>query len=293
MPVMAYADGGPRYAPATSDRLAVWGQAFGSWGHWNSDGNAARLDRSSGGFFVGADTSVFEAWRVGAVAGYGRTSFDARDRASSGSSDNYHLGLYGGTAWGNLALRTGAAYTWHDITTNRGAIFPGFGDSLKGEYDAGTAQVFGELAYGLDVGSARLEPFANLAYVHLRTDGFTEQGGAAALTGRSATTDATFATLGLRASTTFDLGGAAVTARGMLGWRHAFGDAAPNAAMRFASGGDAFSVGGVPIARNAAVVEAGLDFRLSPNAVLGVSYGGQFSSGAIDQTFRASFSARL
>ncbi|WP_164107929.1 autotransporter outer membrane beta-barrel domain-containing protein, partial [Serratia marcescens] len=70
---------------------------------------------------------------------------------------------------GDLALRTGAAYTWHDITTNRSVVIPGFGDSLKGKYGAGTAQVFGELAYGLNMGAARFEPFANLAYVNLHT----------------------------------------------------------------------------------------------------------------------------
>jgi outer membrane autotransporter protein len=293
MPVMAYADGGPQYVPATTDRFAVWGQAFGSWGHWNSDGNAARLNRSTGGFFVGADAPLFDTWRFGAVAGYSRTNFNVRDRASSGSSDNYHLGVYGGTSWGDLAFRTGAAYTWYDITTSRSVVFPGFGDNLKGKYDAGATQVFGELAYDMNMGSARFEPFANLAYVNLHTDGFRETGGAAALTSPSANIDAAFTTLGLRTSTSFTLGEAAVTAKGTLGWRHAFGDVTPNTAMRFASGGDAFSIGGVPIARNAAVIEAGLDFNLSPSAVLGVSYGGQFGSGVTDQTFRANFNMKF
>lgn len=293
MPVMAYAAGGPQYVPATTDRFAVWGQAFGSWGHWNGDGNAARLNRSIGGFFIGADTPVFDTWRFGAVAGYSHANFNVRSRASSGSSDNYHLGLYGGTAWGNLGFRTGAAYTWHDIATNRSVIFPGFGDSLKSRYDAATAQVFGELAYGMNMGAARFEPFVNLAYVNLHTDGFTEQGGAAALTGSSSNTDATFTTLGVRASTTFNLGEAAVTAKGMLGWRHASGGLTPDEVMRFASGSDAFAIGGIPIARNAAVVEAGLDFNLSPNAALGVSYGGQFGSGVTDQTFRANFNMKF
>jgi outer membrane autotransporter protein len=293
MPVMAYADGGPQYVPATTDRFAVWGQAFGSWGHWKSDGNAAGLNRSIGGLFLGADAPVFDTWRFGAVAGYSHTNFDVRDRASSGASDNYHLGFYGGTSWGDLAFRTGTAYTWHDITTTRSVIFPGFGDSLKGKYDAGTAQVFGELAYGMNMGAARFEPFVNLAYVNLHTDGFRETGGAAALTSPSANTDATFTTSGLRASTSLNLGEAAITAKGTLGWRHAFGDVTSNPAMRFASGSDAFSIGGIPIARNAAVVEAGLDFNLSTNVVLGVSYGGQFGSGVTDQALRANFNMKF
>ncbi|GAA5542268.1 autotransporter domain-containing protein [Brucella sp. NBRC 113783] len=290
---VTYENGVPQPVAANSDRFAVWGQGFGSWGHTEGDGNAARLNRKTGGFFFGADAPVFDTWRFGAVAGYSSTSFDAKDRHSSGSSDNYHVGLYGGTAWGDLAFRSGAAYTWHDISTSRSVAFPGFSESLKGDYNAGTAQVFGELAYGFSMGAARFEPFANLAFVNLHTDSFRETGGAAALTSGSASTDTTFTTLGLRGSTTFDLNGASVTAKGMVGWRHAFDDVTPTSTMRFAGGGDAFTVAGVPIARDAAVVEAGLDFALTPSAVIGVTYGGQFGSGIVDQSFKANFSAKF
>ena len=287
-----YIDGKPVTVPADTDRFAVWGQGFGSWGHTDSDGNAATLNRKTGGFFMGADAPVFDSWRFGAVAGYSQTDFDVKSRHSSGSSGNYYLGLYGGTAWGDLAFRTGAAYTWHDISTNRTVSFAGFGNGLKGDYNAATAQVFGELAYGFSMGGTRFEPFANLAYVNLHTDGFTEKGGVAALTSRSTSTDTTFTTLGLRASSTFDLGGMSVTAKGMLGWRHAFGDTIPGSVMSFA-GGAPFSIGGVPIARNTAVIDLGLDMNPSANSTLGVSYGGQFGSGVTDQTFRATFNAKF
>ncbi|WP_181257250.1 autotransporter domain-containing protein [Pseudaminobacter soli (ex Li et al. 2025)] len=289
---VTYENSAPQPVAANTDRFALWSQGFGSWGHTNGDGNAARLNRSTGGFFVGADAPVFDTWRFGAVAGYSHTSFDAKDRHSLGSNDSYYVGLYGGTAWGDLAFRTGSAYTWHDISTSRNVAFPGFSDSLKGDYNAGTAQVFGELAYGFSMGAARFEPFANLAYVNLHTDGFRETGGAAALTSASANTDTTFTTLGLRASTSFELNGASVTARGTLGWRHAFDDVTPTSTMRFAGSGNAFTIAGVPVARDAAVVEAGLDFALTPNTVLGVTYDGQFGLGTIDQSFKASFSAK-
>lgn len=292
-PVVTYQDGRPVAAPATSDRLALWGQGFGSWGRTDGDGNAAKLERRTGGFFIGADAPILDRWRLGAVAGYSRTSFDVKGRHASGDSDNYHLGLYGGANWGALALRTGAAYTWHDVSTRRTVGFPGFGDRLTGDYNAATAQLFGELAYGFSMGATRFEPFANLAYVSLHTDGFRETGGAAALTGAAATTDATFTTLGLRAQTTFMLGGASLTAKGTLGWRHAFGDVTPLAGLRFAGGGSGFGIGGVPIARNAAVIEAGLDYAIAPNATLGLSYGGQFGSGLADHAAKANFNVRF
>lgn len=292
MPLMAYGEDGPRHVSPTTGRFGAWGQAFGSWGRRDGNGNAARLDRSIGGFLFGADATVLDTWRFGVVAGYSRTGFEVRDRNASGSSDNYHLGLYGGTVWGDLALRTGAAYTWHDISTGRFVAFPGFADSLGADYQAGTAQVFGELAYAIRAGSFAFEPFASLAYVHLHADGFAETGNGAALAGGSAGTDATFTTLGLRAATSLEFAGTAATLKGMIGWRHAFGDAAPEARMRFA-GGDVFAIGGVPLARDAAVVEAGLDLTLSPAATLGVSYGGQFGSGFGDHSVRTNLHVRF
>ena len=291
-PVMAYGEGGAQLAAPTTDRFAVWGQGFGSWGQIDGDGNAARLDSSTGGFFLGADMPVFETWRLGILAGYSRTNFDVDDRASSGSSDNYPLGLYAGTQWGNLGFRSGLAYTWHEIDTSRSVLFPGFGESLKSGYDAATFQAFGEFGYRLDVRSVAFEPFANLAYVSFDSDGFTEQWGAAALHAGGQTTDTTFTTLGLRVAAGLDIGGMDVTARGTLGWRHAFGDTTPLSTQAFA-GGDPFTVAGVPIARNAAVVEAGLDVSLTPQATLGIAYNGQLASDARQNGFKADLTVRF
>jgi outer membrane autotransporter protein len=77
------------------------------------------------------------------------------------------------------------------------------------------------------------------------------------------------------------LGGINATARGMLGWRHAFGDVTPTSNFAF-DAGDAFTIAGVPIARDSAVVEAGLDLNMSANATLGLSYSGQFGDGSVD-----------
>src|SRR5690606_22164890 len=168
-----YGEEGPEFVSSDTDRFAFWGHGFGSWGRWNSDGNAAQLDRTIGGLVVGGDLPLGD-WRVGALAGYSNTSLDLHDRASSANGESWHLGLYGGTQWGDIAFRTGAAYSWHDVSTSRGAAFPGFADNLTGDYGAGTGQVFGELAYDMDFGTYRFEPFANLAYVHQSRSGFVE-----------------------------------------------------------------------------------------------------------------------
>ncbi|MFC7398203.1 autotransporter-associated beta strand repeat-containing protein [Chelatococcus sp. GCM10030263] len=273
------------------DRLTLWGQAFGSWGHTDGDGNAASLSRSTGGFFLGADAPIRDNWRIGVLGGYSRSSFGITSRNSSAGSDDYNLGLYAGTQWAAVSLRAGITYTWHDMTTSRSVTFPGFGDTLMANYNAGTTQVFGDVGYRIDAGRFAFEPFANLAYVNLHTDGFTENGGTAALKGRSDDTMTTFTTLGLRAATDLAFGNVGFKARGSLGWRHAFGDT-PVATLSFL-GGSAFGIAGVPIANNAAVLDAGLDFGISEEALLGLSYGGQFSTSAVDQSVRGNFSLKF
>ncbi len=154
------------------------------------------------------------------------------------------------------------------------------------------AQAFSEFGYGFNASPVALESFTNLAYVNLRTDSFIETGGAAALTSPSSVIDTAFTTLGLRAANTVMFGTMATTMKGSLGWRHAFDDTVPVATFAFA-GGNAFNIAGVPIARDAAVIDVGLDFHLSSNAMLGLSYGGQFGSQVTDQTVRANFSAKF
>src|SRR5690606_24523394 len=143
----------------------------------------------------------------------------------------------------------------------------GVGGSLRADHDARTFQAFGEAGYRIDTRVAAFEPFINLAYVDLKADGFREAGGAAALQGDGGSTDTVFSTLCLRASTGFKIGAASATARGTLGWRHAYGDVLPSATHAFA-GGDAFTVAGVPIARNSAVLEAAVDVRASDAVTL-------------------------
>jgi subtilase-type serine protease len=186
----------------------------------------------------------------------------------------------------------GGTYTWHDITSDRLVALPNFLNQLSADYNASTAQVFGEFGYQFNVGQFGFEPFVDLAYIDLHTDGFAERGGAAALTGRGGNTDTAFTTLGFRTSTDFALGAFTTTARGTVGWLHAYGDITPVSVMSFA-GGNPFTVSGLPIATDAAVVEAGLDLHITRQATLGISYSGQFGGGATDQSARGTFNVKF
>lgn len=135
-------------------------------------------------------------------------------------------------------------------------------------------------------------PFAGLAYVHLHTDGFSETGATTALTAQGDDTGVGYSTLGLRASTRFDLHGMDMTLRGGLAWRHAFGDVDPSTTLAFA-GSSAFTIAGLPIARDAAMVEAGLDVAVGRSATLGLSYAGQLAEDTQDHAFKGVLSVKF
>ncbi|WP_170990167.1 autotransporter serine protease [Aquamicrobium sp. LC103] len=296
LPVMAYGPGGLEPAPATTDRFTVWSQALGTWGRRDGTTEAAGLDHSTGGVLLGGDAAIGDFWRLGAFGGYSHTTFDSRAAAASGSAKNIHLGLYGGGEWGALALRGGAAYTWHNVETRRDRSFFGyryeFSSAGIADYDAGTAQIFGEAGYRISAGNLRLEPFIGLAHANVRADGFTESGSNTAMSAAASTTAVTFTTLGLHAATDFDVGSLGVTARGTLGWRHAFGDTVPTSSFAFA-GGSSFEIEGLPIARDTLAIEAGLDLAIAPAATLGLSYAGQIAEGARDHGFKANLAVRF
>jgi outer membrane autotransporter protein len=147
------------------DRFAVWGQAFGAWGHSDGNANAGKIDRSSSGFVAGIDTAVGDDWRVGVLTGYSLSNYGVSEQNASSSSDDYHFGVYGGRQWDRLALRLGSTFTWHDVSSARLVVLPDFLNSLRADYSATTSQGFAELGYQIQAGAFELEPFLNLAYV--------------------------------------------------------------------------------------------------------------------------------
>lgn len=271
---------------------ALWGQAYGGWSHGSSDGNAAAYDRNTGGFVTGVDSLIAGTWRLGLLAGYGSTSLHGA--ASSTSADSYQVGIYGGISMNALTLSLGTILAHHAIDTHRRVSFGDIAETDMASYSAKSVQLFGEAAYRIDTAYAAVEPFAAAAYTHLKTDGFSETGGIAALSAPASATDLTTTTLGLRAARAFTLGNATtVTARAMAGWRHAYGDVAPQAQFAFVSGGDSFAVSGQPMAQDTALIEAGLAFDVGKATTIGLTYTGAFSSQVKDNAVKADLTIRF
>lgn len=266
----------------------VWAQAFSNWGSFGGDGNASRVSQSAGGLFVGSDAAVGNGWRLGGAVGYIGSHSSIADTSSRTDVDSYTATVFGGRNFaagpGAIRFMAGAAYTWHDIDTKRDVTAGSLNQQLKSSYTASSTQLFTELGYKLPLGDAyTIEPYAGLAWNQLRTRGFQESGGSAALRGSGNTDDVTSTTLGMRGSWEFESKDAPGRVTASLGWRHAMGDVKPRQELAF-EGGSTFSVTGVPIAQNAAVVGLGAEVAIARNTTAGVAYDAQFGGGNRQQS---------
>ncbi|SDR62439.1 outer membrane autotransporter barrel domain-containing protein [Rhizobiales bacterium GAS113] len=288
--------------------FGVWGQGFGNWGTTGSDNNAAKLTRDTGGFIIGADTTLSTGWsgvwRLGVAGGYTDDSIKVSARSSSGDYQSIFGAVYGGTSYGAFDLKLGAIAASTDTHTSRSIVFPMFSGTASSSYGGYAVQGFAEAGYrlpfhwsiwsyvpGLESLSVTYEPFLQAAIVHIGQDRYAETafaagfGGAAGLVGAAHDYDLGSTTLGLRSEYALaSLPG--FTLRTLIGWRYAYGDVKPKVTQAFAGSLGSFTVAGVPIDRNALVTETNLDYAVSSAVTVGLSYAGQVGSKASDNAVK-------
>ncbi|WP_169834978.1 autotransporter-associated beta strand repeat-containing protein [Pandoraea oxalativorans] len=268
----------------------AWASVYGNDGQMRNrtvgDGGsgAATLHRRGTGVFAGVDAPFADAWRAGMFGGLGHSTFNT-GASASGNSNDAQIGAYVNRRFGRLGATVGGAYGWQQIGAQRAIAIGPISQTARATYDAAVWQVFGEAAWRLDAGRVSVEPFANVAYARVRTDAFDESGSIAGLHADEQSHGVTFSTAGLRGETPFAMG-TGLAASGRLrwsaGWRHAYGANTPDMQLAFSGTSTAFTVGGVPIARDAAVVSAGIDAFVGDTVTLGVSYSGQFGGKVSD-----------
>jgi outer membrane autotransporter protein len=297
-PMLSYAESsdGAVKAPGSANGAAnggydvtSWLQGFGGSGHVDGTSNAAALGSTFSGFLTGTDAR-FGMLRAGLMGGYTRTNLNVDALASSGGIDSAQLGAYAGLTVGAFHLRGGASASFDTINTSRTIAFPGFAENAHAQFNGTTGQVFGEFAYSVAINQVAIEPFAGLAYVRVHDGGFLESGGLAALSGSASNDTIGYSSLGMRVGTYFTLeNGTVLVPHAAVSWQHAFGDVTPTAALAFQSTGAAFSVAGVPIAVDSALVEGGIDWRLTSQIKLGIGYQGELAKHAETQMAKGNF----
>jgi outer membrane autotransporter protein len=185
------------------------------------------------------------------------------------------------------------AYAHHEIDLSRGAV-PGRFRGGDTSTSADSLQVFGEIGYTFRLSDrVTLEPFVGLAHVHVGSHDVVENASPFQAEGEIASFDTTYSTLGARLVATLPTDAGAVTFKGMLGWRHAFGDMAPEARFTVDNFPTPFLVVGAPVDRDSLVVEVGMNWQVSETVTLGLMYDGAVGRRDQEHTMRGSLSLRF
>ncbi|KIQ13003.1 membrane protein [Pseudomonas simiae] len=265
-----------RHVPVNAESN-LWLKALGAWGKADSRSETAGSTTSLGGLLGGVEGALDEQTRVGLVAGYSDSSLNMGSGThSSASIDSYHLGAYAGRELGDWRVSGGGAYSWHRGDVKRDLHYGAVSGKQNAKLDAHTAQLFTEAAYRIHLQPLALEPFANLAYVHLDSEAFHEKGAAAALERGSDRRDAVLSTLGMRALKTVALNDhQQLQLSGSLGWQHSLTAIESEEHLAFVAGGPSFAVRSSPLLRDAALVGVQASLALSPVTRVNLDYNGQ------------------
>ncbi|HET7267680.1 MAG TPA: autotransporter domain-containing protein [Oleiagrimonas sp.] len=277
-------DARPDAGSAAIDGTAgtVWFQAWGHWGERDGNGNAARVKPNGSGLLVGVDAAIGEDARIGGALGASQSSTGVVERVSDGHDKATWLGIYGSMATGPVHWRAGLAYAREKVDSNRHITIPGLVGRVGADIDGHTAQAWLEAALPQQTAHGRFAPYLNLAHVRVQSDRWREAGSAAALEGQGGDAKASLATLGIRGAWQVGSTDWPVRLHGSLGWRQAFGADTPQARMSI-HGSTPFTAYGLPLAKHAVAVQAGMDFAIGTRTRIDIGYSGQFAGDMRDQ----------
>lgn len=155
-----------------------------------------------------------------------------------------------------LSVSAGVQFGWADAITRRQTSLGALNGTVTGEIEGDYLQLFGEIGYSLPLGGGlQVEPFVGISHVSVDLDAVGETGAATALAVGGIDRDVTFGDIGLRLSGEV---GSGVRPFASAAYRHAWGDRASVAAVGFASTAGSTLIGGLPLAKSAAELSAGL-----------------------------------
>ncbi|HSW00739.1 MAG TPA: autotransporter domain-containing protein [Sedimentisphaerales bacterium] len=263
-------------APVLSEKpWGVWGKGYGLYGDRESESGAPGYTYTVYGTAFGLDYRFTERLLLGFTAGYSQGDIDYSGSRDSSDVSATHGGVYGGYETPQWYLDSVLTYTDLEYETRR------YVDLLdeRLEADPSGNMLTGYLEAGLNWRRwerTLIQPLAGLQVSTLKIDRFTETGGDAALTFDDERYDSYKGSLGVRITRElFDHADGARMELELRGrWVHEFGDTKASFDVGFASDpGATFRVSDEDIARDSAVLGAGLDTWFTRQARVFLDYG--------------------
>ncbi|CAN7620933.1 autotransporter-associated beta strand repeat-containing protein [Bosea sp. LjRoot9] len=272
---------GPVRASLDPARFSLWGASFGSTGRIDGDRAVGSANRtlSDGHLAVGADIRLGSNTVVGAAVSGGQSRASLAGGLGKAQADVFQAGLYGRTVLGPVHLGAALGYARLDTDTNRaipalarsGVAASYVTQAWSGRIEATVPMATIPMA---GWGGFTVAPFAAFQAVQAKSPAAVERDRAGATAGMltlARRSDMTSRSeLGLQLDATLMLGATPVTGFVRAAWARYYQRDAELTASINGLAGASFSITGARPDRNAALLSAGADIKLSPSVSLGM-----------------------
>lgn len=260
--------------------VGAWGEVFGVTADQDKRSSIDGYEAETYGLALGGDKELNEKLVVGLALSYADTSVDGKGAVKNNTTDidSYGLTLYGTQKLNNNFYVDGSlGYTFHDFDSKRVVTVGAVNQTLKADFDGN--EYIAKIGAGRNFATGCcsdliITPFADLRYSHLDLDGYTENGGTAALKVDDESVDSLKSSLGVKFAA--ELKG--FTPEFRAAWVHEFGDVEAESTSTYATGGAKFKTKGLEVDRDAALIGASVDFAEVKGWELSVNYDGEFKS---------------
>lgn len=259
-------------------RWSAWGAAYGGSETIGGDADIGSHDTETSSFGLASGFSArFEDTVVGVALGGGRLDYDLSDDMGSGEANVFNAGLYGRQGFGDAYLSSLLAYGFYDFDTSRAVP----GDTLSGSFNAQSWSGRVEGGYRFDTPLAALTPYAAFQAIAFHAPGYAETsaaGGSFALAYEGDTTTALRTELGLKLDRTLSFeDGSSLTLSGRAAWAINAGDDNDFTAAFQTLPGTSFVITRAEADRNAALIDAGAEYRMPDGLFASLAFQGEFS----------------
>jgi len=252
-----------------------WAEGYGVGANIVGNGNASGLGYSTGGVAFGLERRLDRCTLAGVAGGYSNTGVTLDQRGDRATIDSAQVGVYLHRDI-NQGYATGIATYGHNGYDTRRHVTIGTIQRLAtANYGGNEFSFYAETGRNYYLGRVHLQPHAALQYIQLHQNGFIESDAQSVdLSVGGVHADSFRGLLGTRLVSYFQTdSGRLLSLEGRALWRHEFLDEARVLDATFAGQpGGAFTVDGVNVDRDAAILGAGLTFHLSTGWKLHANY---------------------
>jgi outer membrane autotransporter protein len=259
------------------EKWGIFATGNGTLGNIRDDASQSDNAFRSAGFTLGADYRFTDHLAVGLMAGYNRFWSDLDGAGSKGTIDNTLLGVYGTYDRDGLYLDGLLSAGWNSTDKDRRIVYPGVDRTAASSQKGRTWAFSAGAGYDHPVGNWVITPKANIDYVRLATEDYTESGaGALNLQVNGKSSKLLLGQIGASAAYLWKTDKAVLIPRisVMYGLEFDRNDRFDTTA-RLAAGGSAFTTYSTPPGRNALNLGAGITASLPRGMSLYLHAGGQ------------------